>query len=102
MSNSVCVFVCLLFVLNLSFENHYLDHISCLCSRLNNSLCVGCVVIIPAFALLRFLKLLMQIALNTVQQFFAHFLTDYYMLLFFVYQVLLQPKFKFISTALIR
>ena len=102
MSNSVCVFVCLLFVLNLSFENHYRDHISCLCSRLNNSLCVGCVVIIPAFALLRFLKLLMQIALNTVQQFFAHFLTDYYMLLFFVYQVLLQPKFKFISTALIR
>ena len=60
MSNSVCVFVYLLFVLDLSFENHYRDHISCLCSRLNNSLCVGCVVIIPAFALLRFLKLLMQ------------------------------------------
>ena len=102
MSNSVYVFVYLLFVLNLSSENHYRDHILCLCSRLNNSLCVGCVVIIPAFALLRFLELLMQIALNTVQQFFAHFLTDYYMLLFFVYHVLLQPKFKFISTALIR
>ena len=102
MSNSVCVFVYFLFVRNLSSENHYRYHIFCLCSRVNNSLCVGCVVIIPAFALLLFLKLLMQIALNTVQQFFAHFLTDYYMLLVFVYQVLLQPRFKFISTALIR
>ena len=53
MSNSVCVFVYLLFVLSLSSpfvfsENHYLDHISCLCSRLNNSLCGSCVFIIPA------------------------------------------------------
>ena len=73
MSNFLYVFVYLLFVLNLSSENHYRDHILCLCSRLNNSLCVGCVVIIPAFALLRFLKLLMQIALNMVQQFFCPF-----------------------------
>ena len=106
MSNSVCVSVYLLFVLNLSSpfvlsENHYRDHISCLCTSLNNSLWVSCVFIVPAFALFRFLQLLMQIALNTVHQFFAYFLTVYYML-FLVYQVLLQSKFKFISRALIR
>ena len=107
MSNSVCVSVYLLFVLNLSSpfvlsENHYRDHISCLCTSLNNSLWVSCVFIVPAFALFRFLQLLMQIALNTVHQFFAYFLTVYYMLLFLVYQVLLQSNFKFISRALIR
>ena len=105
MSNFLCVFVYLLFVLKLSSpfvlsENHYCDDISCLCTNLNISLCVSSVFIIPAFALLRFLKLLMQIDLNMVNQFFAYFLTDFYK--FFVYQVLLQPKFKFISRALIR
>ena len=69
MSNSVCVFVYLLFVLNLSppfvlSEIHYRDDISCLCTSLNISLCVSSVFIIPAFVLLRFLKLLVQIDLN--------------------------------------
>ena len=106
MSNFLCVFVYLLFVLKLSSpfvlsENHYCEDISCLCTSLNISLCVSSVFIIPAFVLLRFLKLLMQINLNTVHQFFAYFLPDFCKL-FFVYQVFLQPKFKFISRALIR
>lgn len=93
MPNEVYVVVYLLFVLYLSSlfllsETHYHDHISCLCTSLNNILCGSCVFVIPVIVLLRFLKILLQIALNSVHQFFAYFLTDYYMLLFLVYQVL--------------
>ena len=71
-------------------QTHYPDHISSLCTSLNNILCVSCVFIIPVFVLLQFLKILLQIALNSVHHVFAYFLTAYYMLLFFVYQVLLN------------
>ena len=75
MSNSVCVFVHLLFIFDLSLPfvlsvTHYHDHIPCLCTSLNNSLWVSYVFLFPAFDLFRFLKILLQTFLNMVQKFY--------------------------------
>ena len=81
MSNFVCVFVYLLFMFNLCpqwfvfSDAYYNGHIPCLCTNLDNSLFVSYVFIVLVFNIFLFLKILLDIFLNTFKILHAYFLS---------------------------